>query len=540
MSSEPRDLEARLEELIARRAALVRRQKEERLADLQRKRDGHAAIDPTRPDSLESFARWAWPLVEPGTPLVWNWHLSILFRELQARAMGSPDHRRLVINMPPGCMKSLACFVFAPAWEWLHNPSRRKLVLSKDTDLATRDSRRTRQIVTDPEYIALADAAAKARGDRPWRLSHDQNQRVNFETTERGFRQCLGLGSGATGKRGDDLDIDDPMDVKEVVLGSPEAIERRCKEVNTNIDAVLSTRVNDLGTARHLLVMQRLHINDPAGHAIREGGCRIVCLPMEYDPDHPHIHPDDPRTEPGELLFPAKFPREEVEKLKTKLNRAGFGQAAAQLQQRPGRVEGGRVKRAHFAERYQCDPADIAKTADEVSISVDAAKKRETNSDYHALHVWARTGGKRHLLARVHQRFTYPEFERALDALVEQWTWAVQRTAGIVYIEDQANGTTYLQMRKDRYSFLVPFNPTTHTPGKDSSKAARFVYLERDAEAGAIVLPDARLMPDVEEVVGQWCAFPAVSHDDDCDAASQMLMRWSLSEDEMPTVAVPW
>lgn len=530
---------SRLEELLRLKEQALKQAKSRLLAEKMRERDKLRALDREDTGSMAAFARVVWPIVEPGTPLVWNWHLDLLFGELQQQANGAPSHRKLLVNMPPGAMKSLACFVIAPAWEWLHDPSRRKLVLSQDESLSVRDSRRMRQIVTDPEYQELADRAAKARGDREWRISSDQNQRVNFETTERGFRQCLGITSKATGKRGDDLCIDDPMDVKQVVIGSPEAIEKRCQEVNTNIDAVLSSRVNDLSTARHLLVMQRLHINDPAGHAIRDGGWRVVCLPMTYDPDHPHIHPDDPRA-PGELLFPAKFPAAEVATLAKKLDRAGMGQSAAQLEQRPGRIEGGRIRREHFAERYRATPVDIAKTADEVSISVDAAKKREANSDFHAMHVWARVGARRMLLARVSERMTYPEFERVLDGLIEEWKWAIQRTAGVVLIEDQANGTTYIQVRRRRYGFLVPFQPARDTPGKDKSKAARFVYVERAAEAGAIVLPEAQAMRDVEELVGQWCAFPAVSHDDDCDAASQLLMRWELHEDEMPAVSLPW
>jgi phage terminase large subunit-like protein len=37
-------------------------------------------------------------------------------------------------------------------------------------------------------------------------------------------------------------------------------------------------------------------------------------------------------------------------------------------------------------------------------------------------------------------------------------------------------------------------------------------------------------MPTVEEVVICWTAFPSGLHDDDVDAASQIVMRWMLGE----------
>ncbi len=33
--------------------------------------------------SLQGFAMEAWPFIEPGTPLRWNWHLTALCRVLE-------------------------------------------------------------------------------------------------------------------------------------------------------------------------------------------------------------------------------------------------------------------------------------------------------------------------------------------------------------------------------------------------------------------------------------------------------------------------
>lgn len=504
-------------------------QRRDLIAQKRRERDRLVSLEKDRPDSLASFCRWCWPIVEPGRALKWNWHLDIIFHALQRQMLGDRDYRKLLIMVPPGTMKSLSVSVIAPAWEWLHEPTRQKLCIAGDDKLAVRDSRKTRNIIQNAEYRELAAEAARDRGEEPWALADDQNQKINFETSRRGFRQCLGINAHITGKRGDDITLDDLIDVKAIVRGTPEMVARRCQEVQTVVETVLPSRVNDMAQARWTLIMQRLHVSDPAAHALKEGDWHVICLPMRYESEHPNVHPDDPRSE-GELLFPAQFPEVEVKKLEVKLDRAGKGQAAAQLQQRPGRIESGAVRREFFRERYTCRPEDIAATADEVWVSSDAAKKGNVNSDLHAIQVWARKGAKRYLLDRITDRMTYPEYERAMDGVIERWKrWLVQ--GGGVLIEDQANGTTYMQMRANHYWFLHDFQPTRDTQGRDKSKGARFIFLERAAASGAIVLPDPSVMPDVEAVVSQWCAFPAVANDDDCDAASQLLMRWALQDE---------
>jgi len=139
-----------------------------------------------------AFVRLLWPVVEPA-PLEWGWHMRVICTVLQELAEGKI--RRLVINIPPGFSKSLLACVFLPAWIWLHRPAERMLFLSHDGDLASRDSRRTRILLQSPEYQRLL-----ARIPRPWTFARDQNEKVNFENSARGFRYCGSLTSGITGK----------------------------------------------------------------------------------------------------------------------------------------------------------------------------------------------------------------------------------------------------------------------------------------------------------------------------------------------------
>jgi predicted phage terminase large subunit-like protein len=116
-----------------------------------------------------------------------------------------------------------------------------------------------------------------------------------------------------------------------------------------------------------IVVMQRLHEDDLTGHLLKKGGWGHVCFPMRYEkctcpgaievipedqrcPLHkadPNWAPDprDPRTEPGELMFPALFDEKKVHLLELDLGPYG---TAGQLQQRPAPEGGGLFKREWF------------------------------------------------------------------------------------------------------------------------------------------------------------------------------------------------
>ncbi|MDE1871774.1 MAG: hypothetical protein KGI06_06070, partial [Candidatus Micrarchaeota archaeon] len=55
--------------------------------------------------SFYDFVRLAWPLVEPDMAFCDNWHIAAICSHLQAVADGKI--KNLIINVPPGAMKSL-------------------------------------------------------------------------------------------------------------------------------------------------------------------------------------------------------------------------------------------------------------------------------------------------------------------------------------------------------------------------------------------------------------------------------------------------
>src|SRR3954453_15850650 len=92
------------------RSALERRRSEEAITEQALLLTG----------KLHLFVEGAWPLIEPATPFVSNWHIDAICEYLQATTQG--EIRRLLINVPPRHMKSLAVSVFWPAWCWTFAP----------------------------------------------------------------------------------------------------------------------------------------------------------------------------------------------------------------------------------------------------------------------------------------------------------------------------------------------------------------------------------------------------------------------------------
>src|ERR1700733_16173799 len=79
-------------------------------------RDQSIAAVRARCETLVGFVREAWHVLEPNARFVHNWHIDAICQHLEAVTDGRIN--RLLINVPPGSMKSLLVSVFWQAWEW--------------------------------------------------------------------------------------------------------------------------------------------------------------------------------------------------------------------------------------------------------------------------------------------------------------------------------------------------------------------------------------------------------------------------------------
>lgn len=279
-------------------------------------------------ESLAAFAQGAWQVLEPQTQMRWGWALDAICEHLEAVTYGHIT--QLLMNVPPGCMKSLLTGVLWPAWEWA-DPKRRALRYlgtAHKVDLATRDNLKCRRLIQSAWYQARW----------PLKLVSDQNAKTKFENDRTGFRESMAF-NGMTGSRGDRVIIDDPLSVDS---GNSEAdIETTARTFTETVP----TRVNDAEKSAIVMIMQRIHEKDPSGIALaRALGYVHLMLPMRFEPERrcsTVIGFKDPRKTEGELLFPERFSEKAVRKLEIVL---GEYATAGQLQQRPTLRGGGMFK----------------------------------------------------------------------------------------------------------------------------------------------------------------------------------------------------
>ena len=494
LAAAPRDsreaLALRLREAVDRRRLEAARAERERIT-----RD--AGLIKARCRTLAGFVREAWSVLEPSAEYVHGWHIDAVCAHLEAVTAGRIT--RLLINIPPGMMKSLLVSVLWPAWEWgpCGLASMRYLTTSYSEDYAKRDARRMRDLVESEWYQALwGDAVRLTRSGEK-----------SFSNTAQGWREAKPFAS-LTGGRGDRVIVDDPHSTEKAESPAD-------RETTTRIfRESLPTRVNDAQKSAIVIIMQRLHEEDVSGQAIAlKLGYDHLMLPMEFEPDRrckTSIGFTDPRTYEGELLFPERFPRSTVDRDKIPL---GGHAVAGQFQQRPAPREGGMFKRSWF-EIVDAIPA----TANRKARAWDLGAT-ESGGDYTVgLKASRAPEGVFYIEDVKREQFGPAGVERLIVTTASQ-----DGTACTIRLPQDpgAAGKAYAQTLVTK---LAGYPVKAVAPTGD--KATRATPAAAQAEAGNIKLLRG---PWNEAFLDEVCAFPSAAHDDQVDTLADAINELALA-----------
>lgn len=335
--------------------------------------------------SLFGFLLYVWPVLHGARPFLPAPYVRVMCDWIEERITYRRPNGYLAV--PPGAMKSVVGSVLSAPFRWLHDPTWTCIWLSGSDRVVSRDSGRARYIIRSERYQRLLryqvrrlreldqwrggpwDEVLQA-GDQPWAFRDDKNERLWFELDSGGGRQCLSTRSTQiTGLRGGMWGVDDALDASEVIRGSEDQTIRRLLEVRNVIAGQLWNRIDDQRDGHHarMVIGQRLHDLDVGGWLIRMGWDHL-CLPAEYDPEHPHASPSDPRSEPGELLHPVLLSSEILNRQREVM---GPSQYAAQYRQAPQKEGGNELAEALDAcPRFYEHPSTI--TMDQRWASIDA------------------------------------------------------------------------------------------------------------------------------------------------------------------------
>jgi phage terminase large subunit-like protein len=422
---------------------------------LQEKRERREAAT----EYLAEFVKQAWHIMEPDTPLLWNWHLDCICAHLEAVTFGLI--RRLIINVPPGHMKSLITSVFWPAWMWLREPGTRILCASYGLDLAIRDATKTKDLVLDDWY--------RETFQPEWNIRTDSKAKQNYQNTARGSRKSMSVGSGTTGNRGHGVIIDDPLSIMD---GFSEA---KRSEASTWLFQAAQNRLSDPRTGWLVMIMQRVHHEDPTGTALQKkvDKWEHVCLMSEFEeerrfrtlladlpPEHLYYERfqkwgTDLRQKEGELLFPEFFTDEVIEGQKEALQAVAY---AGQHQQRPTPAQGNIFQADMFLEILSMEKGeprlglwpcsrifDGSLKVREAYFAWDTAMKDKTTNDYTAgCLAMMCDDGYVYLYPVEFRRMTVPEVEKTVALKWVEWRNRLQRRLKGARIEEGA-GTALIQ-----------------------------------------------------------------------------------------------
>jgi predicted phage terminase large subunit-like protein len=452
--------------------------------------------------SLYEFTVQAWPVIEPSTTFLTNWHLELICEHLEAVKAG--EILRLIINQPPRTMKSISTSVMLAPWWWISDPSMRMMFASYSGDLAVDHSVARRRILESDWY--------KARWPQV-KLTTDMNVKLSYENDKRGKMIATSVGSKATGLGGNLLVCDDLLNVRDAYS------ELKRKDANDFMTKTLATRLDNKFTGAIIIVMQRLHEDDPTGHLLAsdaDGEWTHLCI-REQEKERTVIHfPRSGREvirEAHELLWPEREGEKQIASVKKLLGTRGY---SAQYQQDPAPAEGTMFKDSWW--RFYL-PSQLPRM-DEVIQSWDLNFGGGKDADYVVGLVIGRAGAEKYILDMAREQADFPATLRMFRLVSAKWPQAQAKL-----VESAANGAALISTLRKEIEGIIPVPPK-------GSKEVRAQAVTATVEAGNVLLPALSLEPLrieswVQTFIDEHSRFPHGSNDDIVDADSQGLKRLS-------------
>jgi len=241
--------------------------------------------------SFHDFIEYFFPIIE-GADFIFKDHHEQIIEKLES--VVALKILRLVINIPPGYGKTELVIVLFSAWCYAKFPRCRNLHLSYGDDLATNNSVKVKAIIGLKEFQDL------------WPTQFDKaiSGKGHWKTEQGGEFRATATGGMVVGFRAGRLDdefsgallIDDPIKAED----AQSSVLRN--KINDRLNNTIKSRLMTADTPI-VLIMQRIHDDDPAGYLL-EGGTgddyELLNIPVIIDAG----------TENERALWPEKDPLE--------------------------------------------------------------------------------------------------------------------------------------------------------------------------------------------------------------------------------------
>jgi predicted phage terminase large subunit-like protein len=443
------------------------------------------------------FCRQAWSHLHPGTNLSWTWAHDLLAEYLVA--VWQKKLTRLILNTPPRFAKSSIAGILFPIWCWLQDPTKSFLCCAYEIDLSVSHNGDRRRLLDSKWFKDHFGDSVK--------LSTDRSLAGEFSNTAGGLMQAASTNSKAQGRGGDVCIVDDPLSADAAFS------EVFRNETNSWFIHQLPQRLNNPSESAIILIMQRLHQNDPTGFLLsqEDSDWTLVKLALIAEEDETWTFPISGRIvrrKKGECLDPKRWSKKVIRQRQQ--NRLVW---AGQFQQEPMDPAGNMIKADDVQYFGGRDPKTnvldpVAPTVfDRKIISVDCTFKDRPANDYVVVIVVGVVGSRRYLLhvARAHLNLdgTVLEIRNARN---------VHGPISAVLIEDKANGSSVIAKLSQEIPGVIAIQP-------EGGKLARLVATSPEFQARNWFIE--RNGPWAHKVAEELTMFPNCKSDDIADAISQ-------------------
>lgn len=476
-----------LDSLASKIAKLPEKKRRRAIELLRRKRALECRL------SYFEFFKSAWRVIEPATKLTPSPHIKLICdtieRQVIRQAKGlAVEFDTIIINVPPSCSKSSIVTKIFPAWVWLQNPSSKIINTSYSSTLALDHSVKTRDIIKSDWY--------QKNWGHLFKLKTDQNAKSFYNNDKGGTRFATSTGGTLTGFHAHLLISDDPINPEQSESETARETAKRFWE--TTVPSRL------LENAFKILVMQRLHTEDPTGIELNNTKSRVLhlCLPAELSDS---VKPESAKAIYQDGLLDAKrLPINRLEMFKETLGSYAY---SGQYDQEPVPKSGGIIKSEWF-EYVEAIELPPGLTWD---LWIDGAYTKSTANDPTGLMVASYHRPTKTMYVKYFKGefLEMPELLKKVNEIAD--LFGLDKKSKI-YIEPKASGKSLKQMINSTYGHLS----AAEIKGKivNEGKESRAHIASPKFEAGKIKTVKGNWNSEFEM---QLTGFPNVSHDEAID-----------------------
>lgn len=436
--------------------------------------------------------------------LILNWHIKYLCDELQKvgeRVInGEEKEYDLIINISPGESKSTIATVMYPVWLWVCRPDLRIISGSYAKDLAIEHAGLSRDIIRSDRFRELYGEIE---------MRKDTDLKSYYKNTLGGSRKAVSTGSAVTGTHAHMILIDDPLNPKMA------ASDVSLKNANEWINKTLHSRKVDKAKTPMVLIMQRLHENDPSGDWLSQEGRSLkhICIPA--DTDYP-IYPAELESYyTNGVMNPG---RTGVDVLAEQKSVMGSMEYAGQYGQAPAAAEGNLIKREWLTVLNRILPGPESARVDFV---LDTAYTEKSDNDPTGILAYSVYKGRLYLWDYKEVRYEFGKLIKFIKEYVAQWGDGRSR----VVIEPKASGISILQVLKE--------TPGINAIGwkmPDGDKRVRLHSVSPIIEAGNVFIVGGAWN---DHFITQLLTFPNAKHDEAVDCIVMALTEMSRGKNRV-------